>query len=155
MTFQIHSLAKEPFDHLFSLSDTDLKAKSILKITADSNPGFPCRVSLQEAKIGDELLLLNYQHLEGDTPYAATHAIYVRKDAIQAHIDAGEVPASLAQRVLSVRGFDKRSLMVEADVVDGQELAEKLEELFANPEIEFIHIHNAKQGCFAAKVTRN
>ncbi len=155
MTFQIHSLPKELFEALFSLSEADLKAKNILKVTANSDPGFPCRVSLQDAKIGDELLLLNYQHLEGETPYEATHAIYVRKDAMQAHIDAGKVPAVLSQRVLSVRGFDKQNMMVEADVVNGPELGEKLEELFANAEIEFIHIHNAKQGCFAAKATRN
>ncbi len=119
MTFQIHSLPKELFEALFSLSEADLKAKNILKVTANSDPGFPCRVSLQDAKIGDELLLLNYQHLEGETPYEATHAIYVRKDAMQAHIDAGKVPAVLSQRVLSVRGFDKQNMMVEADIVNG------------------------------------
>jgi hypothetical protein len=44
---------------------------------------------------------------------------------------------------------------VEADVVEGGKLAEKLEELFANIDIEFVHIHNAKQGCFAAMATRH
>ncbi|MCK8464049.1 DUF1203 domain-containing protein [Aliiroseovarius sp. S1339] len=155
MTFQIHPLPKAYFEDLFSLSDADLKTRNILKVTADSQPGFPCRVSLQDAKIGEELFLLSYQHLGGSTPFAATHAIYVRKDATQAHVDIDEVPAVLARRVLSVRGFNKQKMMVDADVVNGDDLAQSLNKLFENTEIEFVHIHNAKQGCFAAMATRN
>ena len=155
MSFKIHSLPKAPFEELFGLSDADLKNQSILRVIANSEPGFPCRVSLEDAKVGEELILLNYQHLEGATPYAASHAIYVRKDAVQAEVEVGEVPVVLSSRLMSVRGFNKQDLMVEADVVQGGKLAEKLEELFANIDIEFVHIHNAKQGCFAAMATRH
>lgn len=154
MSFQIHSLPKAPFEELFTLSDADLKNLNILRVTADSEPGFPCRVSLKDAKVGEELLLINYQHLEGATPYAASHAIYVRKDAVQADLEVGEIPKVLSNRLMSVRGFNGLDLMVEADVIEGSKLAEKLEDLFANIEIEFVHIHNAKQGCFAATATR-
>ena len=98
--------------------------------------------------------MLNYQHLDGETPYAATHGIYVRKDAVEADVKADTVPDVLARRVLSVRGFNTRKLMVEADVVEGTDLAEKLDSLLDNTEIDFIHIHNAKPGCFAAMATR-
>ncbi len=154
MTFQIRALPKTPFEDLFALSDAELGKRNILRVTASSEPGYPCRVSLQDAKIGEELILLNYQHLDGSTPYAASHAIYVRKNAKQAHVMADRVPEVLSRRLLSVRGFNRQNLMVEADVINGQDLAEKLEELLSNAEIDFFHIHNAKQGCFAAKATR-
>lgn len=154
MTFQIHALPKTAFEDLFSLSDADLSKRNIVQVKADTEPGFPCRVSLEDAKVGEELILLNYQHLDADTPYAAAHAIYVRKTAQQAHIDVGYVPDVLARRVLSLRGFDRQQMMVDADVVDGADLAKSLHDLFENDAIAFVHIHNAKQGCFAAMATR-
>jgi hypothetical protein len=154
MTFQIHALPDALFAGLFRLPDDDLRARGMRRVIADSNPGFPCRVSLQDADIGEELLLLNYRHLDGNTPYAASHAIYVRKGAQQAQPLPDSVPAVLSMRLLSVRGFDDQGLMVTADVVDGKQLSATLTAFFANAAIAVIHVHNARQGCFAARVTR-
>ena len=154
MSFQIHALAGRDFEALFELSDAELKHMGALRVTAESKPGFPCRVSLQDADIGDELILTNFEHLPERTPYQASHAIYVRKGAHQATPDRNEVPHMLSHRILSVRAFGDDHLMKEADLVEGQKLAAKLDALFAKPAIDYVHIHNAKQGCFAAKATR-
>ena len=154
MTFQLHALPMEPFEHLFSLSDDELITRGARRVMADADHGFPCRISLQDANAGDELILVNYKHLDSNSPYDAAHAIYVRKDVKQAHPDPGEVPAVLSSRLLSVRGFDELRMMVDADVVEGTELCIKLKEMFSDPAISFVDIHNAKQGCFAAKATR-
>ncbi len=45
-------------------------------------------------------------------------------------------------------------MMIAADVVDGEELQNTIETFFADTEVDYIHLHNAKPGCFAAKVTR-
>jgi Protein of unknown function (DUF1203) len=154
MTFQIHALPKTPFEELFGLTDSELEMRGMHRVIATSEPGYPCRVSLQDAKVGEELLLLNYQHLDGNTPYAASHAIYVRRNAKQARMMPGQIPEVLSRRLLSVRGFNRQKLMVEADVIDGQDLATRLKALFSNVDVDVVHVHNAKQGCFAAKVTR-
>jgi Protein of unknown function (DUF1203) len=154
MTFQIHALPYAPFGHLFALPDDALQSRGIRRIFADADPGFPCRVSLQDAAQGEELLLLNYAHLQGTTPYAASHAIYVRKGAAQAQPLPDTVPEVLARRFLSVRAFDAHNLMVTADVTNGTSLAALLDDLFATSEVDFVHVHNAKQGCFAARATR-
>jgi Protein of unknown function (DUF1203) len=155
MTFQIHALPKAPFADLFALPDADLHRQGMRRVIADTKPGFPCRVSLQDAEIGEELLLLNYTHLDGSTPYAASHAIYVRKDATQAQPMPDAVPDVLAMRLLSVRAFDSDNLMVAADVTDGKSLSTLLNRFFSNGSVAVIHVHNAKQGCFAARVTRS
>lgn len=154
MSFQIHSLAKADFEYLFSMTDAELEQVGALRTKADSKPGFPCRVSLEDAEIGDDVLLLNYVHLPENSPYKASHAIYVRLSASSAELGPNEVPLVLLRRILSVRGFGRDHLMKNADVVDGKDLAEKLNAFFLDPDIEYIHVHNAKQGCFAAKVTR-
>lgn len=154
MSFQIHALAGHDFEALFEFSDAELKQMGALRVTADSKPGFPCRVSLLDADIGDELILTHFEHLPEKSPYRSSHAIYVRKNAHQATPDRNEIPQSLSLRILSVRAFGDDHHMKEADLVAGKELAAKLDALFANPAIDYVHIHNAKQGCFAAKATR-
>jgi hypothetical protein len=154
MTFQIHALDPAPFAPLFELDDAALRAHGARRVVATRSPGFPCRVSLADAAVGETLLLANHAHLEGATPYAATHAIYVRQGACRVTPAPGAVPAMLASRLLSVRGYDCDKMMVDADVVEGRDLALHLEALFARNDIAFVHLHNARQGCFAAAVTR-
>jgi hypothetical protein len=154
MTFQIHALDPAAFAPLFDLDDDALVARGARRVIATDNPGFPCRVSLDDAAVGETLLLVNHAHLTGVTPYAATHAVYIRKEARRMVPAAGEIPKVLARRLLSVRGYDRDSLMIEADVVEGHGLAPHLEALFAKPAIAFVHLHYARPGCFAAAVSR-
>jgi hypothetical protein len=154
MTFQIHPLDPAPFAPLFGLDDAGLRARGARRVTATSDPGFPCRVSLADAAIGETLILANHAHLVGPTPYAATHAIYIREGAVAAMPAPDTVPEVLARRLLSVRGFDAEQMLVDADVVDGRDLADHLARLFGNGDIAFVHVHFARPGCFAAAVTR-
>ena len=154
MAFQIHALSIEHFEDLFELTDTELAARGGIRVKADTEPGFPCRVSLADAKIGDDLILVNFEHLAEQSPYRASHGIYVRQGVEQSTPRRNEIPEVLALRLLSVRGFGSDHLMKEADVIEGAHLSTELDRLFMNPEIDYVHIHNAKQGCFAAKATR-
>jgi len=154
MTFQIEALDLAEFAHLFSLSSDELAARRAVRVVADSCPGFPCRVSLQDAEIGETLVLFNYSHLDVQSPYAAAHAIFVRELARQAQPKPGEVPEVLSSRLLSVRAFDVRGFMVDADVIDGGDLESRLEQMFTDQGVAFIDIHNAKPGCFAARSVR-
>jgi Protein of unknown function (DUF1203) len=143
-----------PFRRLFALSDAELASRGARRRVADSNPGFPCRVSLADAELGETLLLVNYEHQPANSPYRATHAIFVRENAEQAHPEAGEIPESLQLRLLSVRAFDSTAMLLEADVVEGRKLEPVIERMFANAGVAYLHLHNAKPGCYAARVDR-
>jgi len=154
MSFQIHALMMAPFKYLFEMTQSRLAEHSAIRVVADNKPGFPCRVSLQDASLGEQLILLNYQHLAGSSPFAAAHAIYVREEAQQAHPEPGEVPLVIRQRLISMRGFDDQNMMHCADVAEGADIALKIDEMFCDPTVDFVDLHNAKQGCFAARATR-
>ena len=154
MTFQISPLKLADFQALFSQTTEALAAQSILRVTADRPNAFPCRVSLQDADPGETLLLLTYEHQPALTPYRDTHAIYVRETAAESHPAPGEIPEVLRRRTLSLRGFTETGLMRGADLTEGKQIASALETMFANPEIAYIHIHNAKHGCYAARADR-
>ncbi|HEY0941633.1 MAG TPA: DUF1203 domain-containing protein [Steroidobacter sp.] len=154
MHFQISGLPLSHFAPLFSLSDEELAQHDALRVVANSCPGFPCRVSLQDAEVGERLLLLNYEHLALATPYRSRHAIFVRESATEAHLSTDEVPEQLRIRLLSVRAFDTRGMMEGAEVAPGTALERVIEQLFSNPNVSYLHIHNAKPGCYAARVDR-
>jgi Protein of unknown function (DUF1203) len=154
MNFQISGLPLAQFAPLFSLSDEQLQAHNAVRRIADKNPGFPCRVSLRDAEPGESVLLLNYEHHAVATPYRSSHAIYVRETARQATLAVGEIPPVLSSRLLSVRAFDGAGFMVGADVVQGADLASAISKFFSDSAVAYLHLHNAKPGCYAARVDR-
>lgn len=154
MSFRIHALPIEEFSPLFALPDEELRARAIRRIVADGRPVYPCRVGLQDAAEGERLLLLPYAHHVVETPYRASGPIYVREDARQARPAPGEVPALLRSRLLSLRAYDARGMMVWADVAPGTELEPAIEALFAHDRTAYLHLHYAKPGCYACRVER-
>jgi hypothetical protein len=152
MDFQITGLAAHDFSPLFALNDAELYARSAIRMVANSRPGFPCRVSLEDAAIGETVLLINYEHLAVAGPYRSRHAIFVRENAREPQLAVNEVPEVLSRRLLSVRAFDSDGLMKDADVVQGTELAVVASRMLEREGIQFLHVHNAKPGCFAARV---
>jgi len=154
MDFQISGLPLAEFQPLFALSDTELARRNIVRRVADERPGFPCRVSLRDADIGERLLLLNYEHLSVASPYRSGHAIYVRENAIEAHPEVNEVPDVLAVRLLSIRAFDEAGMMRAADVVQGKDVVPVIQRMLGDAKVAYLHAHNAKPGCFAARISR-
>ncbi len=154
MAFQIAALEPRRFTKFFAMSEEELARNLAVRMTATRKPGFPCRVSLADAEIGEELILVNYAHQESASPYRAAHAIFVRRGVERAQPAIDEVPELFRSRMLSLRAFDSRAMIVAADLVDGKELESALDRLLADQAAAYVHIHYAKFGCFAARADR-
>ncbi len=154
MSYVITGLDPAPFQPLYGLSDAALAAQGVIRMAVDEKPGLPCRVTLEDAEPGEKVLLLNYEHLPVATPYRSRHAIFVREGAEVAARCEDEVPDQLAIRLLSVRAFDAQGMMRDADVIDGPALEATIGRLFADSRTAYLHAHNAKRGCFAARIDR-
>jgi len=154
MSFRISGLPAAQFAGLIGLPDAELAAHDAVRVVADRHPGFPCRVSLRDAQPGETLLLLSYEHLAVASPYRSRYAIYVRENAEDARLQVGEVPEVLHGRLLSLRAFSGAGMLLDADVVETRQLIPAIERLLAPSEVAYLHVHNAKPGCFAARVDR-
>lgn len=152
--FQIHALADTAFSYLFELSAEELAETGAISFIASNKPGFPCRISLEDAEIGEELILLNYLHHQADSPYKASGAIFIRRSVSTAVLKLNELPAMLRSRLLSLRGYDSSGLMVLAIVTPGDALKAEICSLFETSSINYIQIHNAREGCFLCAATR-
>jgi hypothetical protein len=143
-----------PFERLFELTDEQLHARHAVRRVATASEAFPCRVSLADAREGEELLLLPYEHHPVHSPYRASGPIYVRRGTKQRTLAPGEVPPYVTRRLISVRAYDADHMMVAASVCDGPDVADEIAARFADRDVASIHLHNAKQGCFSCLVVR-
>jgi hypothetical protein len=153
-SFEIVGLPAAPFAPLFSQPKAELSKIHAQRVLATEKPGFPCRVSLTDAEIGEELLLLPYTHQPADSPYRASGPIFVRKGARQASIEPGVIPEYVMRRLISVRAYDVLDCMTDAAVCPGAEVAAVIRHLFDDPRVAYIHLHNANRGCFSCAVRR-
>ena len=154
MAYTIQGLAPEAFESLFSMTDGELAARNAVRVIADSPGGYPCRVSLEDAAPGEELVLLNHVSNDVPTPFRTAYAIYVRKGA-ESRAFTDETPPYLDKRTISLRAFGEDGLLKDGLVAQPGEADAGIRALFERPEIATIHAHTAAYGCFLARIERN
>lgn len=154
MTYMIEGLASDQFAPLFALNDTELAAINARRMTATSDRGFPCRISLDDAKAGEEVILLHHVSHDVDTPFRSAYAIYVRA-GVDAATYRDALPPAFAGRTMAFRGFDAAGMLVAAQLAPGEAGDDVIRALFANPSIAYIHAQYATNGCFAARIERD
>lgn len=153
MSFRIAGLDPEPFRQLRALPDEALAARGVQRVPVEARHSAPCRISLDDAEPRETVLLFSHQHQPAATPYRQQGPIFVRETATRFEA-ADTIPPALARRVLSLRGFDRAGMMVEADLCEGADAAALIERIFANDAVDYIHAHYARRGCFAALIER-
>ena len=154
MDYVISGLPVQPFHSLFGLDDAGLSAHGAVRMAVDSNPGFPCRISLEDAQVGESVLLLPWRHLDVDTPYRADGPIFVRETLREHTQIRNAIPEQQRSRLLSVRAYDAEGWMLDADAVEGTMLEALIARFFDNGAVAYLHVHNARRGCYACRVDR-
>ena len=152
--FRLVALAADSFSHLHSLPDDILHAQGARRLVVDAANAFPCRVSLADGLVGENMILLHHPHHDVAGPYRAAGPIFVRESASTALPAPGEIPDAIRRRLLSVRAYDADGWMHAADVCEGTALAPMIARLFDDARIAFLHLHNARPGCYACRVDR-
>jgi Protein of unknown function (DUF1203) len=64
------------------------------------------------------------------------------------------IPEQQQRRLLSIRAYDRRDFIIDAEVAPGIELESQVKRFFANDEVQYLHVHNARRGCYACRVDR-
>jgi hypothetical protein len=155
MTYRIEGLHPEAYAGLLDLDEEGLAHRLARRVRADSKPGFPCRVTLEDAEPGETLILFNHVSHDVATPFRSAYAIYVRQTATAPACYVDEPPPVFSGRALGLRGFDPEGMLRGALLALPGEADRKIRTLFERPEIETIHAHNAAAGCFAARIVRD
>jgi hypothetical protein len=155
MTYRISGLDPADFAALRGADEATLAAYNAVRVVAANKPGYPCRITLQDAEPGESLILLHHVTHDVATPYRSAYAIYVREAAEQAASYVDELPPVFANRPLAFRAFDATGMLRNAALAAPGDADATIRNLFEEPQIAYIDAHNAAHGCFAARVERS
>jgi hypothetical protein len=153
MPDRIAGLDPADFAPFWTMEDEELRSHGARRVTADADRGFPCRVTLEDAREGESLLLVHHVHHDVDGPYRSAFAIFVREEAEQA-VYVDDCPPCFDGRTLSLRGFDETGALAEARLAAPGDADAAIRALLADRRIAHINAHNAAAGCFAARIER-
>lgn len=154
MDYIVTGLPLQNFLPLFGLDDDALRERGVVRQVAAAKPGYPCRITLQDAEPGESLLLLAWEHQDADTPYRSGGPIFVRESATVTFEVRNQIPEQQRSRLLSVRAYDQGGWMHGADVVEGTGLESLIGTFFTDSKIDYLHVHNARRGCYACRIDR-
>lgn len=154
MSYQLRGLEPARFESFFDLDAAALAARGMRWVRVDAPVGFPCRISLEDAPVGEDVLLLPFVHQDSRSPYRASGPIFVRRGQAAAARIVDALPTYLTLRPLSVRAYDAADEMVDAEVVDGAAAAPLIERYLARGDVAYLHVHFARRGCFACRIDR-
>lgn len=152
--FLLSGIDPAPLRPLFDLDEAALAAHGAIRCVATSDHGFPCRVSLQDAQVGEPLLLLPYWHQPADSPYRASGPVFVRQAAVPARLAVNEVPPYVWRRLISLRAYNHGDRIVAAEVLEGRDVAAWLSERLDDRLVAYVHLHNARYGCYSCRADR-
>ncbi|MGH8032746.1 MAG: DUF1203 domain-containing protein [Luteimonas sp.] len=153
MDYVVSGLALQSFQPLFGLDDAALRAHAAARMRVDVKPGFPCRVTLEDAEPGETAAV-------AVAAPRRRHAVSRRRADLRARDRAGKRarpqrdPGAAAQPAAVGARLRCRRLDARCEVVDGVDLDALIERFLADPRIDFLHVHNARRGCYACRIDR-
>ena len=152
MSYRISGVDPAQFAHLYGMDDAALARHRAVRRIVAAGEGVPERIELRDAEPGETVLLVNHTHQPADSPYHASHAIFIREGARHAVIVHDTVPPVMARRLISLRAFDAAGMIVAFAVSPGTEIEPLILDHLARPEVAYLHAHYAGPGCFAARI---
>jgi hypothetical protein len=115
----------------------------------------PCRSCLRTFVEGQERrILFTYNPFDGVESYPSPGPIFIHEQACVPFAPDDEFDAGLRKIPLVLEGFGhNRSLITEERFADGM-MEERVEKMFRNPAVNYIHLRNGEAGYFIARIER-
>lgn len=151
VNFQVEGIPAYEAEALLQNAESILGTK---RVKVDANPGYPCRFSLADAELGEEVLLLTYEHHAVASPYRSSGPIFIRTSTAQATLAPNEIPKMLRHRLLSLRVYDREAMMIAAHTTQGTDLESFIQNIFEDASAQYIQVHNAGPGCYNCQINR-
>lgn len=146
--FLIQPLHDDDLTRLWQLSKTELATQNAQRIEVGSKPSYPCRISLEDAEIGETVIGVPYTFNKSKSFYQASGPIFMRQNVSPYRSKRGHVPTMLLSRLLSLRSYCVDGYLQTAEVIPGNKLADYLAEPERFSTTHYVHIHNARTGCY-------
>ncbi|MGB7243057.1 MAG: DUF1203 domain-containing protein [Sulfitobacter sp.] len=120
-------------------------------------PGNPCRHCLQNIPEGSDMLVLAHRPFQDLHPYAETGPIFICADACTRHDDASTLPPIITTSAsYLIKGYSNQDRIVygTGNIVTPAEMTAKVDDIYADPGVAYIHIRSARNNCYLARINR-
>ena len=135
---------------------TDAHGQMPERKSSDGN-GNPCRHCLKDIPKGAEMLVLAYRPFEHLHPYAEAGPIFLCADECEQ--GGGTVVPEILQTSPDylIKGYsaDERIVYGTGTIVTADAMADQAADIFADPDIAFIHVRSARNNCYQARIDRD
>ncbi|WP_171131843.1 MULTISPECIES: DUF1203 domain-containing protein [unclassified Ruegeria] len=118
--------------------------------------GNPCRHCLRQIPEGRDMLILAHRPFLETHPYAETGPIFLCADPCDQFRDDDmpEILTSSPDYLIKGYGTNDRIIYGTGAVTPTDQISAKIDEIFARPDVAYIHIRSARNNCYQARVDR-
>jgi len=114
----------------------------------------PCRACLQQFKVGhEERLLFTYRPAGGDGTVGAPGPVFIHASVCRQYRGAG-FPPGLRSLPLLLEARVRGNRISAARTVSGMDIDRVIDEFFADPQVDYLHVRHGEAGCHIARVDR-
>lgn len=120
--------------------------------------GLPCRHCLGDIVEGEDYLTVGHRPFSYVQPYAEVGPIFLHADDCQRYPEVSDPPAAFLERTqMMMRGYNDEQRIVyrTGAIVPTQLLVSAASAIFEDPNVSFIHVRSALNGCFACRIEAN
>ena len=118
--------------------------------------GNPCRHCLRDIPEGAPMLILAHRPFPAPQPYAEVGPIFLCASDCSAH-EGQELPETLTRSPdYLIKGYNSADRIVYGTgvVIPTEKMMTRAAEIFADPEVAYIHIRSARNNCYQARIDR-
>jgi hypothetical protein len=119
--------------------------------------GVPCRHCLAMVRKDEPYLILAYRPFAELQPYAEVGPVFIHAEACEAYQTNDSIPErerAGTGRILRGYGTDNRIVYGTGIVVRNEDIEEKAQAIFANPDVSYVHMRSATNNCFTLRIDR-
>lgn len=119
--------------------------------------GTPCRHCLKHIPKGQDMLILAYKPFDGSHPYAEIGPIFLCADACErgGGDDLPEIFTTSPDFLVKGYSANERIVYGTGGVTPTAEMQSKIDAIFADPDVAYIHVRSARNNCYQARVDRD
>ena len=114
----------------------------------------PCRHCLRTIILGERRILFTYNRFTGKESLPQPGPVYIHADGCQRYPETGGFPNALRNSPRTVEAYASgRKLQAQEYISDGR-FEPTIENLFANPNVDYLQINSTTAGCFTFRIER-
>jgi hypothetical protein len=151
--FVIAALDQEEL-HTIRARGIDAFGNTIAFHTNTEEGGAPLRCCLTEAKVGEAVALIAHRPFVFGGPFAEVGPVYVHAEPCAGYDDTGHYPPGFRHRTQVFRAYSNDNRIHDAVLVDGADAESAISDLFARPDVAFLHSRNVLYGCYMFAIHR-